>query len=94
MKNYKVVISLEFPDGSMEYVIWEPELYGKLAYMQTDFESIFYDTTKNNFKVAPVDVLIELWENPQVTTISSQIGDIVGLKQMCVGNKVMPLKRL
>lgn len=94
MKNYKVVISLEFPDGSIEYVIWEPELYGKLAYMNADFESMFYDTTKNNFQVAPVDVLIELYDNPQLTTISSQIGDKVGLKQLLVGERVLPLKRI
>ena len=94
MKNYKVVITLEFPDGSVEYVIWEPELYGRLCYMNSDFHSIFYDTTKNNFQVPPVDVLIELWENPQLTTISSQIGNKLGLKQICVGNKILPLKRL
>lgn len=94
MKNYKVVITLEFPDGSLEYVIWEPELYGKLCYMNSDFESIFYDTSKNNFKVPPVDVLIELWDNPQLTTISSQIGNELGLKQMCVGQRIIPLKRL
>lgn len=94
MKNYKVVITLSFPDGSEEYVIWEPELYGKLSYMNADFNAIFFDTTKNNFQVAPVEVLIELWENPQLTTISSQIGDKVGLKQICVGSRVLPLKRM
>lgn len=94
MKNYKVVISLEFPNGDIEYVIWEPELYGKLAYMNADFESMFYDTTKNNFQVAPVDVLIELYDNPQLTTISSQIGDKLGLKQLLVGDRVLPLKRI
>lgn len=93
MKNYKVVISMEFPDSSMEYVIWEPELYGKLCYLKADFEAMFYDTTKNNFQVAPVDVSIDLYENPQVTTISSQIGDKVGLKQLLVGTRVLPLKR-
>jgi len=94
MKNYKVVISLEFPDGSIEYVIWEPELYGKLAYMNADFDSMFYDTSKNNFQTPPVDVLIELYDNPQVTTISSQMGDKLGLKQLLVGERVLPLKRL
>lgn len=93
MKNYKVVISLEFPNGDIEYVIWEPELYGKLAYINADFESMFYDTTKNNFQVAPVDVLIELYDNPQITTISSQIGNKLGLKQLLVGERVLPLKR-
>lgn len=85
---------MEFPDGSMEYVIWEPELYGKLAYMNADFNEMFYNTSKNNFQVAPVDVLIELYENPQITTISSQIGDKMGLKQLLTGNRVLPLKRI
>ena len=62
--------------------------------MNADFNAIFFDTTKNNFQVAPVEVLIELWENPQLTTISSQIGDKVGLKQICVGSRVLPLKRM
>ncbi len=92
MKNYKVVITLEFPDGSVEYVIWEPELYGKLCYMNADFEEVFYN--KNNFKVQPIDVLFELWENPSVSSVSSQIGDKLGLKQICVGTKVIPLKRI
>ena len=89
--NYKVVISLEFPDGSIEYVIWELELYGRLCYINADFEEMFYN--KNNFKIQPVDVLIEIWDNPFVSTIESRVGDKVGLVQICTGNKVLPLKR-
>lgn len=91
-KIYKVVITLEFPDGSIEYIIWEPELYGKLCYMQTDFQEMFYN--KNNFKVQPIYVLFELWENPRVSTIASRVGDKIGMEQICAGSRVIPLKRI
>ena len=31
-KNYKVVATIEFPDGKEEFVLWEPELYGQMVY--------------------------------------------------------------
>jgi len=89
--NYKVVISLEFPDGTIEYVIWEMELYGKLCYLNADFQSMFQDQSK--FKTPPVDVLFEIWNNPSVSTIEHKIGNEITLKQICTGSRVIPLKR-
>ena len=92
-KIYKVVISMEFPDGSMEYVIWEPEFFGKMRYAGMDISKLFYDTSSNGFLDAPVDVLVELWKNPQVKKITSKTGDKEVLIEICVGEKIIPLAR-
>ena len=93
-KNYKIVATIEFPDGREEYVIWEPEFYGDMIYNQVDIYNLFYNTSKNGFKVAPVNVLIELYNNPVVKKIMSKIGDTEVYLDLLIGTKVFPIRQL
>jgi hypothetical protein len=92
-KIYKVVATIEFPDGKEEFVIWEPELYGQMLYRGIDVREMFYDTSKNGFKVAPVNVLIELYENPQVKQIMSKMEDMEVYLDLLIGTKVFPIRQ-
>jgi len=91
--NPKVVCSIEFPDGSMEYVIWEPELYGQMKYSNVDIRELFYNTSKNGFTDAPVDVLIEMYDDPKIQEISQTTGEKQGLMQLLIGRKIFPIER-
>jgi hypothetical protein len=93
MKTYKVVATIEFPDGKEEFVIWEPELYGQMLYRGIDIKEMFYNTSKNGFKVAPVNVLIELYENPQVKQMVSKIEGMEVNIDLLIGNKVFPIRQ-
>ena len=93
MKNYKVVAKIEFPNGREEFVLWEPELYGQMVYRGVDMYELFYNTSKNGFEVAPVNVLIELYENPVVNKIVSKIGDNEVLLDILIGNEVFPIRQ-
>ena len=92
-KNYKVVATIEFPDGREEFVLWEPELYGQMVYRDVDMVGLFYNTSINGFKDPPVSVLIELWENPYVKKISSKIGDNEDVVDLLIGKKILPIRR-
>ena len=93
MNNYKVVATIEFPDGREEFVLWEPELYGQMVYRGVDMYELFYNTSKNGFEVAPVNVLIELYENPIVRKIGSRIKGNEEIIDLLVGNKVFPIRQ-
>ena len=93
MKNYKIVITMEFPNGDERFVIWEPELYGKLVYSGVDVEQFLTDMSKNDFKTPPLTYLIELWENPHLENIVSVIGSNKVILPICVGTKVFPIIR-
>lgn len=93
MKNYKIVATIEFPDGREEFVLWEPELYGEMVYRGVDMYELFYNTSKNGFEVAPVNVLIELYENPVVRKIGSRIKGNEEIIDLLVGNKVFPIRQ-
>jgi hypothetical protein len=93
MKTYKVVATIEFPDGREEFVLWEPELFGQMMYRGVDLYNLFYDTSKNGFIDAPVTVLIELYENPTVKEIVSKIGDNEVLIDVLIGNKIFPIRQ-
>ena len=93
MKNYKIVATIEFPDGREEFVLWEPELYGEMVYRGVDMYELFYNTSKNGFEVAPVNVLIELYENPIVRKIGSRIKGNEEIIDLLVGNKVFPIRQ-
>lgn len=93
MKTYKVVASIEFPNGQEEYVIWEPEFYGTMLYKQIDIVGLFYNTSENGFLDAPVSVLLELWENPQIKKIVSKIGDNEVSQDLLIGKRVFPIRR-
>lgn len=94
MKDYKVVCSIEFPDGHYEYVLWEPEFYGKMVQHNVDIYSLFYDTSRNGFSDQPLEVSIDLYDNPIVQTMRSIMGDNEVSIQMLVGTKVIPLKKI
>ena len=93
MKDYKIVATIEFSDGREEYVIWEPEFYGEMIYRGIDMYELFYNTSKNDFNVSPVNVLIELYENPVVKKIVSKIGDEEVYLDLLIGTKVFPIRR-
>ena len=93
MKNYKVVATIEFPDGREEFVLWEPELYGQMVYRSVDIVELFYNTDKNGFEVAPVNVLIELYENPVVRKIGSKIEGNEEIVDLLVGNRIFPIRQ-
>ena len=92
MKNYKIVCSIEFPNGSVEYVIWEPEFYGEMLYKGIDVSELFYNISRNGFADAPVDVLVELYDNPQIKEIGVKIGDNEQVRQLLIGTKVLPIR--
>lgn len=91
MKDYKVVIRIEFPHHE-EYVIWEPELYGNLAYQEIDLETLFYDTEKNGFQEKPIIVDMDLYESPQVKEIDMLMAGVPVKRQMIIGTKVFPIR--
>ena len=93
MKDYKVVATIEFPNGREEYVIWEPELYGAMIYRGVDMYELFYNTSKNGFKDPPVNVLIELYETPIVKKIGSRIEGNEQIVDLLVGVKVLPIRQ-
>ena len=93
MKHYKIVATIEFPDGHEEYVIWEPEFYGQMVYNNVSVDELFYNTSQNGFSDAPVSVLLELWENPLIQKIVSKLGDKEVLQELLIGNKVFPIRR-
>lgn len=90
MKNYKIVITLEFPHHD-EYVIWEPELYGQLIYSGYDLEEMLFDVEKMNYNVKPIYATIELYDNPILQELDVTIGDRVVRRQILVGKKVLPI---
>jgi hypothetical protein len=90
---YKVVCTIEFPHHT-EYVIWEPEFLGQMMYKGIDIESIFYNTEKNGFIDAPVNVLIELYKNPTLLEIPSKNEGELQQIPLLVGEKVLPILSL
>ena len=93
MKTYKVVATIEFPDGREEFVLWEPKLYGEMIYGGVDMVKLFYNTLGNDSNTAPVSVLIELYENPIVKKIMSKIGDEEIYLDLLIGTKVFPIRQ-
>lgn len=93
MKEYKIVITIEFPNGDERFVIWEPELYGNMVYNKIDVGQVLENMCKNDFEVAPLSYLLELWENPHLKNIVSKIGSNELVQQICVGKKIFPIVR-
>jgi hypothetical protein len=85
MKNYKIVVTLEFPHHE-EYVVWEPELYGQMKYTGVDVEKILY-----NVEPKPIFAIIELYDNPIIQEIDVKIGEDIVRKQLLIGTKILPL---
>jgi hypothetical protein len=93
MKNYKIVITIELPNGDEHFVIWEPELYGDLLKKGVDIETFLVEFVKNDFKVSPVSYLIELWNNPTIKPIVSKMGSNEVIRELCVGERIFPIVR-
>lgn len=91
MKNYKVIATIEFPNGNEEYVVWEPELYGQMVMNNIDIHSLFYDTSKNGFRDAPLNVRIDLYDNPTIQEIGQTMNSEHFTRQLLVGKKVIPM---
>jgi hypothetical protein len=77
--NYKIVISLLFPDGNEEYVIWEPVLYGEMLDKGVDLYSLFYSSEL--VKNPPLEVNIFLYSNPSVSP--TPLGQLLLGKRIC-----------
>lgn len=93
MVNYKVVVFMEYSDGTVEHVLWEPEMYGEMCYRNADFYNLFYETTATLSQSSLVDVYMELWNNPSIQKVTSQIGDKSVIREICIGTKILPLRR-
>jgi len=91
--SFKVVVFLEYSDGRVEHILWEPEMYGQMCYNNTDFHNLFYETTAKLAQVSLVDVFMELWDKPLIQEIQSQIGDKSVMRQIITGKKILPLRR-
>jgi hypothetical protein len=91
MKQYKIVITLEFPHHE-EFVVWEPELYGKLCYNRIDVEQLLYDKEKNGYTEELLSATIELYDDPKVTEIDTKLGDDTIRRQILIGTKILPIR--
>ena len=91
MIEYKIVCKIEFPDGSEEYVIWEPLFYGEMISNKVDIAALFYDTTKNGFTDVPLNVWIDLYVSPVIQQILQGQGDKQAIKPFLVGKKCFSL---
>ena len=87
MIEYKIVCKIEFPDGSEEYVIWEPVFYGEMISNKVDIASLFYDIDKNGFTTHPLNVWIDLYVSPTIQQIVQGQGDKHEIKSFLVGKK-------
>ena len=94
MKQYKIVVTIEFEDGHEEFVVWEPELLGAMLYGGVDLYDFFYNPTKNNLSQQPILVKLELFDDPIVKDIQVKIGDEMILRQILIGTKILPIKTL
>lgn len=92
MKNYKIVITLEF-EHHEEYVIWEPELYGQLVYSGKNVEQILFDQKTMGYNAKPIYATIELYDNPVVQEIDVTIGNNQVRRQIIIGTKILPIIR-
>lgn len=92
--NYKVVCIIEFPNGSEEHVIWDLEFYGDMVKKGVDIYSLFYDMSLNGFRDSPVGVKISIYKNPQVRNIGLKMGDNEVIRELLVGDEIIPLKFL
>lgn len=90
--NYKVVCIIEFPDGTEEHLIWELGFYGDMVKRGVDIYSLFYDMSLNGFADLPVGVKISIYDNPQVKNIGLKIGDNEVIRELLVGDEILPLK--
>lgn len=95
MKNYKVVLTIDYPHHT-EYVIWEPEMLGVMLYKGVDLYKLFYETKPSPMQNAdaPVNVLIELYEDPQVKEIIQRIEDKEVQMQILIGTKILPIRNV
>ena len=94
MKNYKIVCIIEFPDGTEEHVIWELKFYGDMIKRGVDIYSLFYDMSLNGFSDPPVGVSIGIYDNPMIEKISLKIGDNEVIRELLVGEQILPLRFL
>ena len=90
MKNYKIVITLEF-EHHEEYVVWEPELYGSMVYRGIDVEKVLFDQQKMGYNAKPIYATIELYDNPIVQEIDVTIGNNQVRRQILIGTKILPI---
>ena len=93
MKEYKIVITIELPNGDEHFVIWEPELYGELVKTGVNMEEFLQTSVVKDFKVSPVSYLIELWNNPQVKPLVSKMGSNEVIRYVCFGERIFPIVR-
>ena len=85
--DYKIVVHLVFPDGTEEYVIWEPLMYGHMLDTKVDFNKLFFHTP-DAIRTPPLEVFIYLYHNPIVTNISQKRGDNEVITQLLVGRRI------
>ena len=64
-----------------------------MVYRGVDMYELFYNTSKNGFEVAPVNVLLELYENPVVRKIGSKIEGNEEIVDLLVGNRIFPIRQ-
>lgn len=88
---YKIVVCLEFLNGDMEYVIWEPLMYGQMLDNNVDLHKLFFDTP-DFITTPPLEVNIYLYHNPQVKEISQGMNGESVVRQLLIGKRICLLK--
>jgi hypothetical protein len=88
---YKIVVAIEFLKGDMEYVLWEPLMYGQMLDNKVDLHKLFFDTP-DFITTPPLEVNIYLYHNPQVKEISQGINGESVVRQLLVGKRICLLQ--
>lgn len=92
--NYKIVVTFLFPDGTEEYLLWEPLMYGDMIDKGVDFHTLFFDTSKNGLNTSPLEVHLDLYLDPTIQEITQNWGDKQVIRQLLIGRRICPLLSL
>jgi hypothetical protein len=89
--DYKVVVILEFLDGTEEYVVWEPLLYADMVKNNVDFIKLFY-MSPEVIRTPPLNVDLFLYLNPSVKEIVHSVNEEQVKRQILVGHKLFHIR--
>lgn len=81
MLDYKIVVSILFPNGNEEYVIWEPIMFGDMLDKGVDLYSLFFRSPEV-IKTTPLEVNIFLYADPKIT--NTNLGQLLVGKRICL----------
>jgi hypothetical protein len=85
--NYKIVVVLEFLDGTEEFVIWEPKMYGDMIKHNVNFTKMFYESPEI-VSTPPLFVNLFLYNDPKVVEVDSTVGDKLSRREILMGENL------